>query len=138
MASPKNKKSKMRKRQRVGQLEKAIVAVFTGQRDERGVFHGQGAHAFAVGVWIFQMVVVSVTCSARTKLVLQDDVALVEFRHFMSDLAVGLLDFRMEEADGDAFVLRILFAKDFAFAAAEDGGISNSFIRRTFGTRTPP
>lgn len=26
MASPKNKKSKMRKRQRVGQLEKAIVA----------------------------------------------------------------------------------------------------------------
>ena len=50
-----------------------------------------------------------------------NDVALVEFRHFMSDLAVGFLDFWMEEADGNAFVLRIFFAEDFPFAAAEDG-----------------
>ena len=91
------------------------------QRDDWGVFHGKGAHAFAVGVWIFQVVIVSVTCSARTKLVLQNDVAFVKFRHFVSDLAMGLLDFRMEEADGDAFILRVFFAEDFAFAAAEDG-----------------
>ena len=102
-------------------VEKAVMAVFAGEGDDRHVLHGKGAHAFAVGVRIFQIVVVSVTCSARTKLVLQDDVALVEFRHFMSDLSVGLLDFRMEEADGDAFVLRIFFAEDFAFTATEDG-----------------
>ena len=99
-------------------VEKAVMAVFAGERDERRVLHGKGAHAFAVGVRIFQEVVVAVACSARAELVLQNDVALEKFRHFMPDLSMGLLDFRMEEADGDAFVLRVLFAVDFAFAVA--------------------